>query len=362
VPRKDLHLPHLRIGDAALVSAREHAQPRGRAGEEERGGEAGDAEHDGLEARLRGEGRIDGRGDAARVTNGEEKQDDGKGQPLALELQPAATEVFGAAVIGDRQPRRDPEGRAEREAGEARRRQRRGVPVWRLALLPRMAYWFATAVLTFSAGYCTVVFLVNLAFPDQRRHPLQIGLVDLAAGIPIAAITVLVNEQVFGALPRTTSEIAGTLINSVVIAGAVSFLYALLDPGERNVPVETRAAVANDTSPSQSVPSPTQVPAANPPRPAILDRLKPELRGALSHLSMQDHYVDVHTDRGHALVLMRLPAAVRETAPVWKGYSSTVRTGWRDPRSSGSSRRTTACRWRWKAARSCPSAGRRGRA
>ena len=39
-------------------------------------------------------------------------------------------------------------------------------------------------------------------------------------------------------------------------------------------------------------------------------------RGKLLHLSVSDHYVDVVTDRGHALVLMRLSDAIRETGAV----------------------------------------------
>lgn len=56
-------------------------------------------------------------------------------------------------------------------------------------------------------------------------------------------------------------------------------------------------------------------PAARPDtrRPAILDRLPLEVRGRLSHISVADHYVDVVTDKGHALVLMRLSDAIRET-------------------------------------------------
>ncbi|EBV3599940.1 LytTR family transcriptional regulator, partial [Salmonella enterica subsp. enterica serovar Virchow] len=39
-------------------------------------------------------------------------------------------------------------------------------------------------------------------------------------------------------------------------------------------------------------------------------------RGQLTHLSMQDHYVDVRTDNGGAMVLMRLSDAIAETRGV----------------------------------------------
>jgi len=39
-------------------------------------------------------------------------------------------------------------------------------------------------------------------------------------------------------------------------------------------------------------------------------------RGRLLALTVEDHYVDIVTDRGKALVLMRLADAIREAAPV----------------------------------------------
>jgi hypothetical protein len=48
------------------------------------------------------------------------------------------------------------------------------------------------------------------------------------------------------------------------------------------------------------------------PRPRILDRLSPENRGALLHLSVNDHYVEVLTDRGKSQILMRFSDAMCE--------------------------------------------------
>jgi DNA-binding LytR/AlgR family response regulator len=47
-----------------------------------------------------------------------------------------------------------------------------------------------------------------------------------------------------------------------------------------------------------------------------LDRLALAKRGTLIALSVEDHYVRVRTDRGEAMVLMRLSDAIGETAPV----------------------------------------------
>jgi DNA-binding LytR/AlgR family response regulator len=57
---------------------------------------------------------------------------------------------------------------------------------------------------------------------------------------------------------------------------------------------------------------------ASPPAHAsagapILDRLKPQNRGELIRLSVQDHYTEVVTTRGKELVLLRFADAIRET-------------------------------------------------
>lgn len=56
-----------------------------------------------------------------------------------------------------------------------------------------------------------------------------------------------------------------------------------------------------------------QAPApAQPPAPRLLDRLAPERRGEILHLSGRDHYVDVKTDRGRDTLLMRFSDAMAE--------------------------------------------------
>jgi hypothetical protein len=58
-------------------------------------------------------------------------------------------------------------------------------------------------------------------------------------------------------------------------------------------------------------PTPLPVPDA----PAILRRLPRPERGRLLALSAQDHYTQVATDRGRALVLIRLSDAIAEASP-----------------------------------------------
>ena len=46
--------------------------------------------------------------------------------------------------------------------------------------------------------------------------------------------------------------------------------------------------------------------------PPLLERLPASRRGRLLHLQMRDHYVEIHTDRGSELVLMRFGDALKE--------------------------------------------------
>lgn len=58
--------------------------------------------------------------------------------------------------------------------------------------------------------------------------------------------------------------------------------------------------------------------------PRILKRIRPRLGTRLTRLSMQDHYVEVFTEKGSQLVLMRFADALEEVAPVpgWRIHRS----------------------------------------
>jgi DNA-binding LytR/AlgR family response regulator len=64
--------------------------------------------------------------------------------------------------------------------------------------------------------------------------------------------------------------------------------------------------------PEQAEPAPS----GDARHPALLGRLPAARRGRLLHLCVRDHYVEVTTDKGTTMVLMRLSDAVRETAPI----------------------------------------------
>ncbi len=51
--------------------------------------------------------------------------------------------------------------------------------------------------------------------------------------------------------------------------------------------------------------------------PALIDRLPVEMRDAeIYAISAEDHYVKVHTSKGHTMILMRFKDAVRDASPL----------------------------------------------
>lgn len=160
-----------------------------------------------------------------------------------------------------------------------------------LAVGPRLAYWAAMALLTFSTG----AFFGTWSSRALSRHnwPLgaQVPVAGLAAGLPVAVIVTIVNLMTFSGYGLDAVLLASTAGYSVLVATAVSLIFALL---------RTKPNPANGQS---AAPEPTP----------LLARLALPQRGKLVSLSVQDHYVEVTTNKAKALVLMRLSDAIAET-------------------------------------------------
>ncbi len=194
---------------------------------------------------------------------------------------------------------------------------------WSALSLPvRLAYWAFVGVVTYAAGYGLVTLLANLHGPGRAKHLAFWAGYGAIAGLPVALIVWALNAGLFGraaapALPELTAMVmAVSAVVSVIVAllerqtGAAASAQARPQP---DAPVENLGTGTAPTSGGQTARAPESQPDG---RPKILDRLPPEQRGRLSHMSMQDHYVDVRTDRGSTLVLMRFSDAIAETAGV----------------------------------------------
>lgn len=177
-----------------------------------------------------------------------------------------------------------------------------------LALAPRLAYWLAMALATFLAGYLSIGLLFQFLLGDVGNRPVRTALAGLTAGLPVTAIVVLLNKAIFNDA-TATGEILTLYVNCSLIATAITALFGLIDSGQ---------PAAEVASPPQSLlPADAEEAASTPrapakPRPKLSDRLPPNLRDGVTYLSMQDHYVEVHTEKGNTLVLMRLADAIME--------------------------------------------------
>lgn len=160
---------------------------------------------------------------------------------------------------------------------------------------PRAAYWGALAVSTYAIGMLTGAIL----WPWLRGrwpNPAIILAAGLGTGLGATLAVTLLNLAVFGFLPDWTEVpgFAAPIFAIALIVTAVLDILMGLFNGRTGAEARTDA----------------------PEGPALLDRLPFDKRGALLALSVEDHYVCVRTDRGEALLLMRLTDAIRETAPV----------------------------------------------
>lgn len=135
----------------------------------------------------------------------------------------------------------------------------------------------------------------------------------LAATVPMSVAVVAINSPPSTGLRWPGLEAAmATYFSVLVIGGAVTVLFNLVQAGQRAP--QSAPQAASPAAPVASASSPDPVP---PPIPApsllanpLFDQLPPELGSDIIALEMEDHYVRVHTALGSALVLMRLRDAM----------------------------------------------------
>ncbi len=159
-----------------------------------------------------------------------------------------------------------------------------------LRLLPRMAYWVATA------GGCYAIGAIVSIVIERRLRPrlpwrAVFCIVILAIGLAVTAFLYLWNRAIFGTwiqadqIPGFALSVTGI---ALVFGGAMELF---------------QRQSSRDLD-------------GNIPAPALLDRLPLDKRGAILALSVEDHYVRVRTVKGEEMVLMRLSDAIRETGGI----------------------------------------------
>lgn len=158
---------------------------------------------------------------------------------------------------------------------------------WNLGV--RLAYWAAIVISTYGLGYATLTLLSKLLGLRLRQQWTRMLILGALTGVPVTLAVIGVNLIAFGntGIPVLSLWLQCTLIGMGVIA--ISEIVA--------------ASVHRNATP---------VPAAAETPPPILDRVPLPARGPLWALVVQDHYVEIVTERGKTLVLMRLGDAIRE--------------------------------------------------
>ncbi|WP_291407012.1 LytTR family DNA-binding domain-containing protein [Devosia sp.] len=164
-----------------------------------------------------------------------------------------------------------------------------------MGLVPRLLYWMAVVLGTAGIGTLVAGFVERLLLP---RLPAWLAgaIAGAVAGPAIAGVVLVINLVAYG-VDVTPIRFGTLLAYCTLISISVTVMSALL------------------WQPPQAKPVPEAVSAAAT-EPAILERLPRGQRGRLVHIAVSDHYVDVTTEKGTTLVLMRLSDAIRETAPV----------------------------------------------
>lgn len=171
-----------------------------------------------------------------------------------------------------------------------------------MSLPPRLAYWALIVVTTGLAGWLTGTWVV-LAF-ELRNWPFWAEAVAAGAlvGLAVSLIVHGINAAFLGTPLWSFQALIGQAPATPLIGLAVTAAI---------VWTSRRAAL-----PFLAPPAPAPEAPPGPPAARLLARLPLEKRGALVSLSVQDHYTEVTTSAGRALVLLRLSDAISEAEGV----------------------------------------------
>lgn len=160
----------------------------------------------------------------------------------------------------------------------------------RMGLVERALYWSTTMVGAWLIALVTISVVIAL-FVERYRRPFVLTVAGAAlAGIPIAAWLSMSIAWFYP--PDTTPGFPQMLVYGIPMSALFGVLvgFTLPDPVMAgHEPMDGKSKRAPDN--------------------ALTDRLPPDIRAPVKRMSMQDHYIEVTTERGAALVLMRMADA-----------------------------------------------------
>lgn len=177
------------------------------------------------------------------------------------------------------------------------------------SFIAQLGSWAVLLACWFVLMAVTEVLLAEWRFFRSRGPRMRAALVVGLAGIPMFAVAGMTTDALAGRDSRLFEIVE--LYWEVLVLGSVAALLANAILPWRMAP----AAVEASRTPLLAVAPPAPLPEPEAPNP-LAARLPLAVRGRILCLEMEDHYVRVHTDRGSALLLMRLSDAITEAHPV----------------------------------------------
>lgn len=169
----------------------------------------------------------------------------------------------------------------------------------------RLGYWAIVVLTTYVIGQGATTLAIEWLRPRivQKWPRLLVG--ALLGALPVTAALVTINAVAFGHF--SSDDVVKLWLYATIITVVVVVVLTTIGDALR--------AQAPEVAIAAGAPAASNPPSPNPPAP-ILARVPLPQRGRLLALVVEDHYVDIVTDKGKALVLMRLADAMRETGAV----------------------------------------------
>ena len=177
---------------------------------------------------------------------------------------------------------------------------------WSLLSVPdRVMFWSVSVGVNWIVAQA--VFVLTIATCRTHGWPIWTGLVSasLISALPGTAAVWGVLAAYLDYRASLTSGLVGlyaqVAVLHLVIGSAVwFFIERKLIPRDSGAELPASETIAEGVS-------------GVSPGASLIERISAPVRGELLHLRMQDHYVEVHTDAGKEMLLLRFRDALRET-------------------------------------------------
>ncbi|MDO1582376.1 LytTR family DNA-binding domain-containing protein [Rhizobium oryzicola] len=186
-----------------------------------------------------------------------------------------------------------------------------------MPFIRRLAFWLLLHTTAFAIASIIIVFIVSWwgGTGIKRLATMMVGAAIAAVPIGIAVEGLQAGFADQGvSLASALEQIKVSLLLSPLLCALTYLTMSGPHPLTEQVPLQdTGAPLPEQAAMPEQQATPAPAAAAAPP---ILARLKPQHRGRLLRLSVQDHYTEVVTSRGRELILLRFADAVTESAPV----------------------------------------------